>query len=52
MFAVGYVLNFGLPDEMLEQTIAMINAIPEDDLRKRIRRRESNFLQFPFSFGG
>lgn len=36
MFAVGSVLMFGLPDELLERTVAIIDAIPKNDLRKRI----------------
>lgn len=36
MFAIGSVLNFGMPDEMLQETVELIDAIPEDDLRKRI----------------
>lgn len=36
MFAVGSVLTFGLPDDILEQTVAIIDTIPKDDLRKRI----------------
>lgn len=44
MFAVGSVLIFGLPDDVLEQTVAAIDSIPKDDLRNRIHIPPTTFF--------
>lgn len=36
MFAIGSVLTFSWPDEMLQEAVVIIDSIPKDDFRKRI----------------
>lgn len=44
MFALGSILTFGLPDDVLEQTVEIIDTIPKDDLRKRIHIQPTGFF--------
>lgn len=52
LFAVGYIVHFGLPDEMILAIAQVLGFVPEQMLRQQIREKGPMVKPFPFNNHG
>lgn len=49
MLAAGYAMTFGLPDEMLTMITQVVDLLPEQMFRQKIREMGPMMKPFPFN---